>query len=316
VTDPSAIASAIVAGAAHAEGKPVVTTFMRAAGAPPELAPIPCYRFPEAGALALAKATAYAQWRSRPEGAPTSLPELDKVKVRAVLEGALQRGAGWLTVQEVQTLFATCRLPVAPAAIVASEDEAMRAADAIGFPVALKAVGPTLLHKSDVGGVRLDLRDRREMGEAWRDLKARLGEQLTGALVQGMVPAGVELLVGTIEDETFGPVLLCSLGGTLVELLGKPMARLLPLMDTDLDELLRDMPGNALLRGYRGSPPVDEPALRDLLVRVSWLASTFPEILEMDLNPVRLFQSGLSVVDARIRVGHVARRAPSRRIAY
>jgi acyl-CoA synthetase (NDP forming) len=111
-------------------------------------------------------------------------------------------------------------------------------------------------------------------------------------------------------------VILCSLGGTLVELLGRPVARLLPLADSDIDDLLQDMPGQALLRGFRGAPPVDEAALRDLLARVSKLADACPEIREMDLNPVRLFERGLTVLDARIRVATVQHVPSPRRICY
>ena len=190
-----------------------------------------------------------------PKQHPCAPPDLDKTAVRPILDAALGRGTGWLTVVEAQALLGTCGIPVAPAAVVTSEDEAVRVAESLGLPVVLKAVGPQILHKTDVGGVRLDLRDRQAVTDAYRDLYARLGDRLTGVLVQRMVPAGVELLVGTMEDDTFGPVVLCSLGGTLVELLGKPVARLLPLMNADVDELLQDMPGSALLRGYRGSPP-------------------------------------------------------------
>lgn len=182
--------------------------------------------------------------------------------------------------------------------------------------MALKAVGPTIVHKTDIGGVRLDLRDADALANVCRDLTARLGDRLTGFLVQRMVPPGVELLVGTVEDETFGPVMLCSLGGTLVELLGKPLARLLPLNEADIDDLLREMPGSALLRGYRGASPVDEPALRDLLIRISCLAETCPEIREMDLNPVRLFADGLAIVDARIRVARLEHVPSRRRVSY
>jgi acyl-CoA synthetase (NDP forming) len=131
-----------------------------------------------------------------------------------------------------------------------------------------------------------------------------------------MVPPGVEMLVGIVEDETFGPVMLCSLGGTLVELLGKPIARLLPLVDADVDDLLREMPGSALLHGYRGAPGADTRALRQLLDRVSAMADAFPEIQEMDLNPVRVFDRGLAVVDARVRVGRPAYLPSRRRVIY
>jgi acetyl coenzyme A synthetase (ADP forming)-like protein len=316
VTDPADVARAIVTAAAEAHDKPVAVTFMRAAGAPPELAPIPCYRFPEAATLAMARAAQYGEWRARPEG---QLPEpqgVDLVRVRTVLHQALGRGSGWLTVAEAHEVLTACGVPLVAAAMVSTGEEAARVAGDLGFPVAVKAVGPTLLHKTEVGGVVLGLRDAAEVQMACRDLETRLGERLTGFLVQRMVPPGVEMLVGTVEEATFGPVMLCSLGGTTVELLGKPLARLLPLTDADIDDLFREMPGNALLRGYRGAPPVDEAALRDLLARVSQLAAACSEIQEMDINPVRLFEHGLSVVDARIRVARPQYGPSNRRISY
>ena len=180
---------------------------------------------------------------------------------------------------------------------------AVAAAGAIGYPVALKAVGATILHKSDVGGVRLDLRDGEAVAEAATAMQKSLGSRLAGYLVQPMVAPGVELLVGTVEDPSFGPVVLCSLGGTLVELLDAPSARLAPLSNEDVEELIGAMPGSAILRGYRGAPPADREAIADLLRRVSALVTRCPEILEMDLNPVRVFSEGLTVVDARIRIG-------------
>jgi acetyl coenzyme A synthetase (ADP forming)-like protein len=316
VTEPAEVARAIVTAAEGAGDKPVAVTFMRAAGAPPELAPLPCYRFPEAATLAMARAAQYGEWRARAEGQVLEPKGVDLVRVRTVLHQALGRGSGWLTVAEAHEVLTACGVPLAAAAMVSTGEEAARVAGDLGFPVAVKAVGPTLLHKTEVGGVVLGLRDAAEVRMACRDLETRLGERLTGFLVQRMVPPGVEMLVGTVEEATFGPVMLCSLGGTTVELLGKPLARLLPLTDADIDDLFREMPGNALLHGYRGAPPVDEAALRDLLARVSQLAAACPEIQEMDLNPVRLFEHGLSVVDARIRVARPQHALSQRRITY
>lgn len=316
VTRPADVAKAIVGALAESDDKPVAATFMRAAGAPPELAPVPCYRFPEAAALAMARAAAYGYWRRQPEGQVTVPPDVDLPRARGIVAAALDRGGGWLKVEEVQDLLESVQVPWAPARVVTTTADALHAANDLGYPVALKAVGPTLLHKTDVGGVVLNIPDDRRMDEVGRELVARLGDRLTGFLVQRMVPAGVELLVGTIEDETFGPVMLVSLGGTQVELLGKPVARLLPLTDIDITAVLGELPGNALLRGYRGAPPVDEPALRDLLQRVGTLVDACPEIREMDLNPVRLFEHGLSVVDARVRVGRPQPRPSRRRISY
>ncbi len=202
-----------------------------------------------------------------------------------------------------------------PGRNAADDAEAIAGAEHLGYPVALKAIGPTLLHKSDAGGVRLDLRDRQEVLTAVRAMREALGPRLEAFQVQAMAPAGVELLVGCVHDESFGPVVLCSLGGTLVELLRTPIARLAPLSSLDVDDILDQMPGKELLHGYRGRPPADLAALRDLLGRVSSLATHCPEILEMDLNPVRVFANGLCVLDARVRIG-VPPAHDDRRISY
>ena len=142
------------------------------------------------------------------------------------------------------------------------EAAAAAAARALGFPVALKAVGPTILHKTEVGGVRLGSRPTRPPSpRACRDLKERLGADLTDFLVQAMVPGGVEVIVGVTQDSTFGPLVLYGSGGTLVELLADVAFRLHPLTDVDVAAMLDEVKGTALLRGYRGAPRGDEAAL-------------------------------------------------------
>jgi acyl-CoA synthetase (NDP forming) len=316
VTDPTAVATAIASAARLSTGKPVATVFMRAADAPPELAAFPCFRFPEAAALAIARATAYGEWRRRPRSLPTTTMTVDRPRVRAIVDRALERGGGWLGPGDAEAVLESCGIRGLPAATVTTEEDAAERARSIGFPVAIKAVGPYLQHKTDVGGVHLGLTTEAAVIDACRDLRGRLGDKLTGLLVQRMADPSVELLVGLIDDDTFGPVVVCGPGGTMVELLGPPAARLLPLTDTDVDDLLRDMPGRALLDGYRGAPAADQAALRRLLQQVSALADCCPEILELDLNPVRLHAEGLSVLDVRIRIGRPSVPTGSRRIAY
>ena len=316
VTDPTAVATAIASAACASSGKPVATVFMRAADTPRELGAIPCYRFPEAAALAIARATAYGEWRRRPQPGSETPLAINRARLRSIVDRALEGGGGWLSPDDSQTVLQACGISTLQSATVSTESEAVEHAEAIGFPVAVKAVGPELLHKSEVGGVHLGLSDRNAVSAASCDLRRRLGDKLTGLLVQRMAPAGVELLVGLVDDDLFGPVVVCGPGGTMVELLGPPAARLLPLTDTDVDDLLREMPGRALLTGHRGQPPADEPALRRLLHQVSALADCCPEILELDLNPVRVHAHGLSILDVRMRVGRQAPPSGSRRIAY
>jgi acetate---CoA ligase (ADP-forming) len=314
-TKAEEVAGAIVEGAAGAR-KPVLSTFMSARGAPPVLAPIPCYPFPESAVIALARATSYGEWRRRPEGKIPDLAGVDAPAGRAVVEHALSRGGGWLAPSESESFLAAFGIPVAPARIVRTPSAAAEAARSLGFPVVLKAVGPQILHKTEVGGVRLNLADEAAVERSARSLKKRLGSDLTDFLVQTMVPGGVEVIAGVTHDPTFGPLVLYGSGGTLVELLGDVAFRLPPLTDADVDAMLEEVRGTALLRGYRGAPAMDEAAVKDLLWRLSALAEACPEVREMDLNPVKVLPRGVRVVDARVRVERRVTLPPSRRIAY
>ena len=309
------VARAIVDGAAGSR-KPVLATFMSAKGAPPVLAPIPCYPFPESAAIALARAAEYGEWKGRPAGSVPAFTDVDRGRARSVVDGALARGGGWLRPRETDELLDAFRIPVAPTRLARTETEAIEAARELGFPVVLKAVGPAILHKTEVGGVRLGLADEAAVGAACRELKERLGSGLTDFLLQPMVAGGVEVIAGVTHDPTFGPLVLYGSGGTLVELLADVAFKLQPLTDVDAAAMLDEVRGTALLRGYRGAPKMDEAALKDLILRLSALAEACPELREIDLNPVKVLPRGLRVVDARVRIEPLPVLPPSRRIAY
>jgi len=192
----------------------------------------------------------------------------------------------------------------------------LQAAAAIGYPVVLKALGPALLHKSERRAVCLDLADADEVLAAFGDLRVRIGDDMTAVLVQRMVPQGVEMLVGAIHDSSFGPVIACGTGGVLVDVLADTAFRLHPLTASDATEMIGELRGSRLLRGYRGALPADEGALRQVLLRVSELVAVATEIQELDLNPVIVLTKGACVADARIRVerGHPPQR--NRRVEY
>ena len=192
----------------------------------------------------------------------------------------------------------------------------MSAAAALGYPVALKALGPTLLHKTERRAVCLNLLDEAGLQAAFDDFAHRFGDEMTSVLVQRMVPAGVEMIVGALQDPLFGPLIACGTGGVLVDLLADSAFRLHPLAETDAADIIDQLKGARLLRGYRGAPASDEAALRDVLLRVSELVSVAPEVQELDLNPVIVGVSGASVADARIRIEQVRPQARSRRVAY
>ena len=315
VTKPGEVARAITAGAAGAT-KPVLANFISSRGAPPELAPIPSYLFPEAAVSALARATAYGAWRRRPRG---SIPRLSGIRdeiARGIIDGALARGDGWLTPDEAQALAAAVGISTAPARLVRNEDEAVAAAREIGYPVVLKAAGPEILHKSDVGGVVLGLHDDASVRGAFHTLASRLGNTMTATLVQQMVRGGVELLAGAVVDPTFGPLVACGSGGVLVDLLGDTVFRLQPLTDLDAAEMLESLRSVRLLRGYRGRPPADERAVVETLLRVSALMTIAPEIHELDVNPLTVLERGALALDVRVRVSRRDVALPTRRISY
>jgi acetyl coenzyme A synthetase (ADP forming)-like protein len=308
VTKPEEAAASIADAASAIGGRmPVLSVFMSAAGVPAALgrAGVPTFAFPEEAARALARAVRHGEWRARAEGA---VPELDGVREHdagAILAGALADGPRWLDPDEVAGLLGCYGISLVEQRRVATAEAAGRAAAELGGPVALKAIAPGLIHKTEAGAVRVGLTGEDDVRSSALDMAGRvasLGHSATGFLVQRMAPPGVELLVGVVHDPVFGPVLACGAGGTAVELLHDVAVRITPLTDADASEMLRSLATFPLLEGYRGAPAADVAAVEDVLLRVSALVETHAEVAEMDLNPVIAGPAGVAVVDARIRV--------------
>jgi acyl-CoA synthetase (NDP forming)/RimJ/RimL family protein N-acetyltransferase len=269
---------------------------------------VPCFVYPEDAVRALAAARQYAAWRARPAGRLPDLPGADADAARRIVDSFLRahpRG-GWLPADEAGALLASYGIPVTPTRGAATAEEAAAAADAVGYPVAVKAVGPTLVHKTEHDGVRLGLADPAEVRAAVSDLQRRLGERLTGVVVQPMARPGVEVIMGVTHDAVFGPLVLFGLGGVATDVLGDRAARLTPLTDIDAAELVRAVHAAPLLLGHRGASPVAVPALEDTLLRLGRLADQLPEVQELDLNPVIARPGGIEAVDVRVRVAPAA----------
>ncbi len=315
VTHPDDVARAVRAASAAVPGKPVLGIFMSAQGAAPMLAPIPCFAFPESAAVALARAATYGEWRATAEEAPPEI-SLDAAAARELVDGVVARGGGWVTAEEAQALVTAAGIPVPASLHATTEQDAVDAAATIGGTVVLKAVGPTILHKTEVGGVRVGLMGEMAVREAWRDMRSRLGDAMTGGLVQTMVGGGVEMLVGVTDDPIFGPVMACASGGILAELLHDADFRLHPLTERDAEEMIASLRGAALLKGHRGAAPADVAALKDVLLRVSALVTACPEIQELDINPLRVMPRGARALDIRVRIGTPRVPARTRRITY
>jgi acetyl coenzyme A synthetase (ADP forming)-like protein len=302
------IARAIRAASDAVPGKPVMATFLGLDRAPAPLSDeaerIPFFAFPEHAAPTLASVTMYARWRERPEGSHMMLAGIDSAAAQAVVHDALQRnaGGGWLSPGDAATLLTSYGIPLAAALHADSADAAAKAAKRLGFPVALKAAAATLVHKTDVGGVVINLATQAAVSRAYTGMHQRLGDAMGGASVQRMAAPGVETIVGVVHDPLFGPLLMFGSGGTAAEVFNDRAFRILPLTDLDAHELFLSIRGAPLLFGHRGAPAVDVNALEDLLLRVARLAEDVPQLAEMDLNPAIVSEHGAVVVDAKVRV--------------
>ncbi|GAB1721310.1 MAG: GNAT family N-acetyltransferase [Nitrospira sp. CR1.1] len=318
-TDVDPIADGIARGIAAARArqlisKPVAIGWMvetdrdRRFSLPQET--IPTYGLPELPARVLGKIAGYVQWRDRPIGMVPDFDDLDLSAVRTVCREALAaRGSGWLTVTETRRVLTGMAIPLPPGGLATSAEEAATLAAQIGFPVAVKLASHTLVHKSEIGGVHLNLSSKTEVRRAYDEIAARLAQDHTlaameGVLVQSMVTSGVEVMAGMVQDPSFGPLIGFGLGGIHVEILGDVRFRITPLTELDAADLIRSIKGYRLLQGYRGHPPGDVDAIQDLLLRLSRLVEEVPEIVELDLNPIFALApgEGCSIVDARIRL--------------
>ncbi|MFD8913433.1 GNAT family N-acetyltransferase [Streptomyces sp. NPDC059575] len=286
-------------------------------GAPPEtpvtLAPagttprlIPAYPAAERAVRALAEAVKYAQWR-REATEPGKVPEYDDIDERGaakLIAGLLERGEG-LAVgpEDTRELLAAYGIRVRPALPAPTPDAAAEAAHALGYPVALKATAPHLRHRADLGGVRLDLADEEQLRRAYAELTELFGpaEQLR-PVVQAMAARGVDTVVRAVIDPAAGAVLSFGLAGAASQLLGDTAHRLVPVTEREASSLVRSIRTAPLLFGWRGSTPVDTPALEELLLRVSRLVDDHPEVVAVTLEPVVVAQHGLTVLDATIRL--------------
>jgi acetyl coenzyme A synthetase (ADP forming)-like protein len=313
ISDPERVAQAIRDAAAGAT-VPVAAVF--AMSEPPRAAlgdgaGVPVFRFPEEAAHALGRAARYGAWLQRgPDPAPHI--DADRHVAAAVIGERLARGGGWLASEEVAALLDAYAIPRARQRIASTPHAAGRAAATIGGDVALKAIAPGLVHRSDAGAVVTSLHGDRPVARAASAMKRRLASQgieVTGFLVQEMAE-GVELLTGVVADPVFGPVVVCAAGGIASEVLADRSVRLAPLGPRAAGEMLRELRAFPLLDGYRGAARCDTAAVEDVLLRLAALADAHPQVAEIECNPLVVSATGAVAVDARVRVNEPAARPP------
>ncbi|MCL8017394.1 GNAT family N-acetyltransferase [Streptomyces sp. AS02] len=268
---------------------------------------IPSYAEPHAAARALAHAAHRASWLARPAGSVPGLQDIDTRRAQAVAEEFLlaHPQGGRLDPSTCANLLSCYDIPQIPWAWAETEDEAVLAADRLrGFDgrVVMKAHWPGLVHKSEQRAVHLDLRGDSQVRAAFRDLETRFAGLMTGAVLQPLAPRGTELFAGVVQDEVFGPLVLFGLGGTATEVLADHAARLAPLTDHDVHDLITSPRCAPLLFGAHGNGPVDLKGLERLLLRLSRMAADLPQLAEADFNPVLATPGQVTVLDARIRL--------------
>lgn len=264
---------------------------------------VPVYDFPESAVAALAAAAHYGLWRSMPTGSIADI-KVDRKVTQAII--ASYSGGGWLNQTDVAALLGAAGIKIVNAKIIRSAAEAAAAAAEINSPVAMKIHEPAVLHKSDIGGVLLNMAPA-EAAAGFKQLAEQLAAhniKLETASLMPMAKPGVEVLAGITHDPVFGPLVAFGSGGFLVELLDDVVFRVLPLTDRDATEMIVSTRAHRMLKGYRGSAEADTPAVEDLLVRLGALTEAVPQIAEIDLNPVIVHPrgKGLTMIDARVRL--------------
>lgn len=331
-TETTEIAAAISAAAGTlGDAVSVVSVFMGSRGLPPELAEagVPSFAFPEDAARALGRVAQHAVWRAKPLGTVRQFDDLDRDAARAIVDAALasapepdearQDGEGdpgadaaheadhgvWLSAEDASRVLEAYGVPQARSRIVATAEEAAGAQRDFGVPVAVKVAAP--IHKKDIGGLALGLDSPEAAAAAVEQMEDALRsagmEQHLGAyLVQEMVSGGIEMVVGVASDPSFGPIVMTGMGGSLVELLRDVSVRITPLTDRDVDEMIDGLKMRPLLSGYRGDPPADEAALKDLIHRIGAMVEDLPEVVELDINPVFVRDTGNGVVAVDVRM--------------
>ena len=279
--------------------KPVLAVLISRDGTPAALrdggSAVASFAYPESAARALGLAAARAEWLRRPVGSIPPALEAQAAEARRIVDQALaEREETWLDAGATRDLLTAYGIPVVPERVAQSADEAVAAALELGLPAVLKTVAAGA-HKTEEGGVALDLRDEPQV----RAAAERIGPPV---LVQPMVSGGAELLAGIVQDPVFGPLVAFGPGGVFAELIGDAAFRLAPITDVDAQELVLGGKAGRLVRGFRGAPPSDVGSLTDLLHRLSQLAQDLPEVAELDLNPVVSQPHGCVAVDSRVRI--------------
>ncbi len=267
---------------------------------------IPHYTFPESAVRALAAMYEYQCWVERPRTEIRHF-DVDVGKAREIISNAKRAGLTNIPQDDALRILSTYGLPVIKTETASSKAEALEAAKRIGYPVAMKIVSPDVVHKIDVGGVKLDLSSDQDVSEAFdeilKNVNARVPDaRIEGVILQEYITGGTETIIGIHRDPKFGPLLMFGLGGIYVEAYRDVSFRLAPIRELSADNMINQIRGSKILQGFRGQPPADTKSIAECIERLSQLSIELPDIAELDVNPLVAFANGCRALDARIIV--------------
>jgi acetyltransferase len=267
---------------------------------------IPSYRFPESAARVLSEMTKFNWWLNRPKTGVKKF-SVNKAKAKKIIDSVKKEGRFFLLEHESYEVLKAYHFPVIKSSLARNKTEAAEAAQKIGFPVVLKIASPDILHKFDFGGVKLNLNNKDEVGQAYEKilknvLTKKPKAKIRGVLVEEMASQGKEIILGMSRDPQFGPILMFGMGGIYVEVLEDVSFRLAPIRELTADMMIMRTKTHKILEGFRGEPAYDIKAVSECLKRLSQLVTDFEEIKELDINPLFVYEKGkgCAIVDARI----------------
>ena len=307
----SSVVAGVIADVGQKSGKPILACVQTMTGSETVRRQllrdkIPHYQFPESAARAMAAMAEFSEWSRRPQGEVQQFTDVKPEAVRSIIARAKRRKPQYVSEPEGHAILSAYGLPVPKLKLCRTADEAVSAAKEIGYPVVLKIVSPDILHKTDFGGVRVNITDdattKTEFAGLLETVKSKKPDaDIWGVLVQQMAPKGTETIIGMERDPSFGPLLMFGLGGILVEVLKDVTFRIAPVNEMSVDSMVNGIKAVKILQGYRGEPPRDVPKIEECLERLSQLVTDFKEIDELDINPLLVYEQGKGalVLDAR-----------------
>jgi acetyltransferase len=263
---------------------------------------VPCYTFPEAAAKALAAMVRYNDIKTRKQGEIKTFSDVNKSAADEIIQNAKTSNREILSAEDVYGILGAYGIPVAGWKVVSNADEAVSAAEELGYPVVIKADSASIVHKSDVGGVAVNLQDAATVKSTVETMQGKFQVDDLKFFIQKFMPGGTELIIGANADPSVGHLIMFGLGGVFVEIFKDVIFNISPLSDVDVREMITSIKGAPLIKGARGKEGVDETKLAETLQRVSQLVTDIPAIQEMDLNPILGYKDKLIAVDARIKI--------------